>query len=63
MELQPYSQSTDEEYHDTRTENMRSSISKRLRGVCVHLSDSEFETFVDKVLECQLRGERRIVHS
>ena len=63
MELQHFSQSSDEEYHDTRTENMRSAISKRLRGVCEHLSDVEFEKFVDKVLECQLRGERRIVHS
>jgi hypothetical protein len=42
-----------------RHEAIRDDISLRLRKVCDNLSDDEFKTFVETMLQVQLRGERR----
>ena len=41
-----------------RAEGIRSSLARRLRKVCSHMSDADFATLVEKMTKVQLGGER-----
>jgi hypothetical protein len=45
--------------HRSRRDVVRDDIAKRLRNVCGHLSDQEFATLVETMVDQKLRGERR----
>ena len=44
---------------ELRAEKIREDIAKRVRPVCMDLSDEEFAALIDKMTREQLRGEGR----
>jgi hypothetical protein len=50
-----------DEQQKLRAKSIRDDISKRLRRVCSHLSDEEFDALVDKMTKNQLHSEGRSV--
>ena len=49
---------SDSAFLQTRRENIRDDIAKRLRTVCSHLSDAEFKKLVEAMTDQKLKGER-----
>jgi hypothetical protein len=41
-----------------RRQAIRTDIARRLRKICAHFSDEEFERLVERMAEQKLRGER-----
>ena len=54
-----YSDSGIAEVHSLRERAVRDEIAQRLRGVCSHFSDDEFEKLVRLMAVRQVRSERR----
>ncbi len=50
---------TDKGVDVTRKATIRDEIAQRLRRVCGHLPETDFQSLVDEIAERQLRGERR----
>lgn len=60
MQQSKYEQSSpnkDSRLH-TRRDNIREDIARRLRNVCSHLSEAEFEKLVETMTDQKLKGER-----
>lgn len=47
--------------HSLREKNVREEITARLRGVCAHFTDEEFDRLVNEMAERKVRDERRPV--
>ncbi len=47
-------------YNSQRKATIREAIAQRLRRVCPHMSETEFQRMVDDMADKQLRGERRL---
>jgi hypothetical protein len=50
--------SVDNEVLSNRKEVVRKDIARRLRKICAHLSDEDFERLVEMMAEQKLKGER-----
>ncbi len=53
------SASVDDAYHSSRKETIRADLARRLKKICSHLSERDFEDLVDVMTENKLRGDRR----
>ncbi len=53
------SASFDDDYHSTRRETIRADLARRLRKVCAHFSDEDFQTLMERMTEQKMRSERR----
>lgn len=49
----------DDEFASVRKEEIRADISRRLRKICAHLSDKEFDALVDVMADNKIKGDRR----
>ena len=50
---------TDKALDVTRRATIQADIARRLRGICGHLPETEFQSLVEEMTDRQLRGERR----
>ena len=51
--------SSDDAYQSSRKDAIRADISRRLKKICSHLSDDEFDHLVDVMAENKIKGDRR----
>jgi hypothetical protein len=51
---------SDDTSRDDRAEKIRRDIAKRLRPVCLNLTDDDFFALIEQMTQVQLRGERRV---
>jgi hypothetical protein len=51
---------SNESEHNPRHEMIRKDLAHRLRKSCSDLSEEAFNALIDKILNVQLEGERRI---
>ena len=59
MQLGKYERITpDDAFLHKRRDSVRDDIAKRLRKVCSHLSDAEFQKLVEAMTDQKLKGER-----
>lgn len=49
----------DDAFASLRREEVRADISRRLKKICAHLSEKEFEALVDSMAEKKIKGDRR----
>ena len=47
-------------YHANRRETIRADLTSRLRNVCSNLSEDDFRTLVEAMIENKMRGERKV---
>ncbi len=55
---QQYQYAADEEFQSGRREMLRDDIARRLRRVCAHYSDDDFQELVESMVEKKLKGDR-----
>ena len=53
-----YQYDADEGFQSGRREMIRDDIARRLRPVCAHYSDDDFQELVESMVEKKLKGDR-----
>jgi len=52
-------ESSEDDYQSSRKDAIRADISRRLKKICSHLPDDEFNDLVDVMAENKMKGDLR----